>query len=134
MIQWLIDFQNALVVLSGGMRPLYKLGDTYYASSTEKSQPLHWLINFKDGLLMPGHIRQSVYNIDEFLKNTTRTLPPEIDPVFFQYYYYGFRPIYKGKKFGLISVITTNNRFIIKLSRMLYSGINDFYQNIVLNK
>ena len=131
MFYWLLDFQNALITLSEGIRPLYKIGDTYYASSIEKSQPMLWLKYFSDGLLMPGHIRQSLYNITNFLRQNGLSTN-DSGPFFTEYYNYGFRIIYGNQRTGLISVVTTNNRFLVKLARYLYPNIDDIYSNLVI--
>jgi len=129
MFYWLLDFQNALITLSEGIRPLYKIGDTYYASISEKSQPMSWLKYFSDGLLMPGHIRQSLYNVTNFLRQTGLSTN-DSGPFFTEYYSYGFRIIYGNQKTGLISVVTTNNRFLIRLAKYFYPNIADIYNNL----
>jgi hypothetical protein len=113
-----------LDITVGGTIPVVKVGDKYY-STPQKTVALSYLRMFSDGILMPGHSRQAIYNLNLLLHSNT--LPLQM-PLFVQWTKYGMR-IYDGNKWsGFIPIITTNNKIGIMISKILYPNIRDIYQ------
>jgi len=111
-------------ITSGGTFPVVKVGDKYY-STPQKSIALPYLRMFSDGVLMPGHSRQAVYNLNLLLQSNT--LPLQM-PLFVQSTQYGIR-LYDGNKWsGFIPIITTNSKIGIMLSKILYYNVRDIYK------
>jgi len=110
-------------VTMGGMIPVAKIGDSYYANPSKKVS-LPFLTLFPDGVLMPGHSRQALYNLTILLQSNTLHLQ---SPLFSQWTKYGIR-LYDGTKWsGFIPIITTNSKIGIKISKVLYPNIRDVF-------
>jgi len=113
-----------LDITAGCTLPVVKIGDKYY-STPQKSIALPYLRMFSDGILMPGHSRQAVYNLNLLLQSNS--LPLQM-PLFVQWTKYGMR-LYDGIEWsGFVPIITTNNKIGIMISKLLYSNIRDIYQ------
>jgi len=116
--------ETILDITAGGTIPVVKIGDKYY-STPQKSVSLSYLQMFSDGILMPGHSRQAIYNLTILLQSNTLALQV---PLFVQWTKYGIR-IYDGNKWsGFIPIITTNSKIGIMISKILYTNIRDIYQ------
>jgi hypothetical protein len=113
-----------LEITAGGTIPVVKIGDKYY-STPQKNIALPYLKMFSDGILMPGHSRQAIYNLALLLQSNTLPLQT---PLFVQWTKYGMR-LYDGNKWsGFIPIITTNSRIGLMISKILYTNIRDIYQ------
>ncbi len=111
-------------ITAGGTIPVVKINDKYY-STPQKSVTLPYLRMFSDGILMPGHSKQSIYNLTLLLQSNTLPLQT---PLFVQWTKYGMR-LYDGNKWsGFIPIITTNSKIGIAISKIIYSNIRDIYQ------
>jgi hypothetical protein len=111
-------------VTMGGMIPAAKIGDKYY-TNPEKKVSLPFLTLFPDGVLMPGHARQALYNLTILLQSNTLPLQ---SPLFSQWTKYGIR-LYDGSRWsGFIPIITTNSKIGINISKVLYSNIRDVFK------
>jgi hypothetical protein len=108
-------------ITMGGTIPVAKIGDSYYANLNKKAS-FPFLTLFPDGILMPGHARQALYNLNILLQSNTLHLQ---SPLLAQWSEYGIR-LYDGSRWsGFIPIITTNNKIGIKISKILYSNIRD---------
>ena len=113
-----------LDITAGGTIPVVKIGDKYY-NAPQKSVALSYLQMFSDGILMPGHSRQAIYNLTLLLQSNTLPLQT---PLFVQWTKYGIR-LYDGNKWsGFIPIITTNSKIVIMICKILYANIRDIYQ------
>jgi hypothetical protein len=113
-----------LDITAGGTIPVVKIGDKYY-NAPQKSVALSYLQMFSDGILMPGHSRQAIYNLTLLLQSNTLPLQT---PLFVQWTKYGIR-LYEGNKWsGFIPIITTNSKIGIMIGKVLYANIRDIYQ------
>ncbi len=111
-------------ITMGGMIPVAKISDSYY-SNLDKKVSLPFLTLFPDGILMPGHSRQALYNLTILLQSNTLPLQ---SPLFGQWTKYGVR-LYDGSKWsGFIPIITTNSKIGISISKVLYSNIRDIFK------
>jgi len=111
-------------VTMGGMIPVAKIGNSYYTNPDRKSS-LTFLALFPDGVLMPGHARQALYNLTILLQSNTLPLQ---SPLFSQWTKYGIR-LYDGSRWsGFIPIITTNSKIGIKISKVLYANIRDIFK------
>jgi len=123
------EFVNALRevindVTMGGVMPIAKIGNSYYTNPDKKSS-LPFLTLFSDGILMPGHARQALYNLTILLQSSTLPLQ---SPFFSQWTKYGVR-LYDGNKWsGFIPIITTNSKIVLNISRVLYPNIRDIFK------
>jgi hypothetical protein len=115
-----------LDITSAGTLPVVKIGDKYY-STPQKSIALPYLGMFSDGILMPGHSRQAIYNLNLLLQSNTLAMQM---PLFVQWTQYGIR-LYDGKRWsGFIPIVTTNNKIAIMISKILYPNVRDIYKDI----
>jgi len=113
-----------LDITAGGTIPVVKIGNKYY-SAPQKSVALSYLQMFSDGILMPGHSRQAIYNLTLLLQSNTLPLQT---PLFVQWTKYGIR-LYEGNKWsGFIPIITTNSKIGIMIGKVLYANIRNIYQ------
>lgn len=111
-------------VTMGGMMPVAKIGNSYYANP-DKKVSLPFLSLFPNGVLMPGHARQAMYNLTILLQSNTL---PHQSPFFSQWSEYGVR-LYDGNKWsGFIPIITTNSKIGISISKILYPNIRDIFK------
>jgi hypothetical protein len=111
-------------ITMGGVMPVAKISDSYY-SNPDKKVSLPFLKLFPDGVLMPGHARQALYNLTILLQSNTLPLQ---SPFFSQWTKYGIR-LYDGNRWsGFIPIITTNSKIGINISKILYSNIRDIFK------
>jgi len=111
-------------ITMGGVMPVAKIGDSYYANP-DRRVSLPFLTLFPDGVLMPGHARQALYNLTILLQSNTLPLQ---SPFFSQWTKYGVR-LYDGNRWsGFIPIITTNSKIGINISKILYSNIRDIFK------
>jgi hypothetical protein len=116
--------ETILDITAGGTIPVVKIGNKYY-SAPQRNIVLPYLQMFSDGILMPGHSRQAIYNLTLLLQSNTLPLQT---PLFVQWTKYGIR-LYDGNKWsGFIPIITTNSKIGIMICKILYTNIRDIYQ------